>query len=183
MKPTIEQQVAQTLLQQATEVKIGDKTYTAAPPSVATLILVSEAVSRLPQRILDKANIVSECLAVAKDCRFLGDVAAILLLGARHINSQAATPQTAPQNPVRRFFSRLFHRQTAQTAEQPLTDRQRLANDLLEEMSPAKLHGLIATLLQGMELADFFALTTFLTEVNLTRQTKVGTSVTTAFGQ
>lgn len=179
MEPTIEQQVAKTLLQQATEVKIGDKTYTAAPPSVATLILVSEAVSRLPHRSLDKSNIVSECLAIAKDCRFLGDVAAILLLGARHINSQASTPQTAPQSPIKRFFGRLFHRQTGET---PLTDRQRLSNELLEEMSPAQLHGLIAALLQGMELADFFALTTFLTEVNLTRQTKVETNGTTAFG-
>ena len=68
-KRTLEEKAADTILQRAAKVKIGGTEYEAAPPSIATLILVSEAVSRLPQRKLDDKSIVSECLAVAKDCR------------------------------------------------------------------------------------------------------------------
>ena len=94
-KRTLEEKAADTILQRAAKVKIGGTEYEAAPPSIATLILVSEAVSRLPQRKLDDKSIVSECLAVAKDCRPLGEIAAILILGARHINDKANDPQTA----------------------------------------------------------------------------------------
>ena len=170
---TLKQRAAETILQKAAKVKIGGKEYEAAPPSIATLILVSEAVSRLPQRKLDDKSIVSECLAVAKDCRPLGNIAAILILGARHINEKANDPQTECKGWFRRLFS---HKQ------KPITKKEALAKEIIDTYTPTELHGLIAMLLQRMDLADFFALTTFLTEVNLLRQTKVETE-TTAFGQ
>ena len=170
---TLEQKAADTILQRAAKVNIGGKEYEAAPPSIATLILVSEAVSRLPQRKLDEKSIVSECLAIAKDCRPLGDIAAILILGARHINEKANDPQTERKGLFRRLFS---HKQ------KHITKKEALAKEIIDTYTPTELHGLIAMLLQRMDLADFFALTTFLTEVNLLRQTKVETE-TTAFGQ
>lgn len=167
---TIEQRVAQTILQKATEITVGDKTYSVAPPTTATLILVSEAVSQLPHLKLDEKNIVGEVLSVAKDCSLLGDVAAILILGAKGLT------ETVTRR--RRFvwpFNRLKVKET-------IDRKAELSREILETHSPSSLHNLIATLLGGLDLADFFALTTFLTEVNLLRQTKVETE-TTAFGQ
>ena len=45
MAQTIEAKTAQTVLQEPKEIKIGEKIYSVAPPSLGTLILVSEAVS------------------------------------------------------------------------------------------------------------------------------------------
>lgn len=173
MAKTLEEKAADTILQRAAKVKIGGKEYEAAPPSIATLILVSEAVSRLPQRKLDDKSIVSECLAVAKDCRPLGDIAAIMILGARHINDKTNDPHTEQKGWFRRLFSRNSN---------SVTKKEALAQEIIDTYTPSELHGLITMLLQRMDLADFFALTTFLTEVNLLRQTKVETG-TTAYGQ
>lgn len=172
-KRTLEEKVADTILQRTAKVKIGGKEYQAAPPSIATLILVSEAISRLPQRKLNENSIVSECLAVAKDCRPLGDIAAIMILGARHINDKADDPQTGQKGLFRRIFSR---------KHKTLTQKEFLAQEIINTYTPTELHGLITMLLQRMDLADFFAITTFLTDVNLLRQTKVETG-TTAYGQ
>lgn len=82
MNKTIEQTVAETILEQPFEVKVGEKSYQVASASTATLILVSEAISQLPHIALDTEMVVEETLSVAKDCRILGDIAAILILGA-----------------------------------------------------------------------------------------------------
>lgn len=172
---TLEQKAADTILQKAAKVNIGGNEYEAAPPSIATLILVSEAVSHLPHRKLDSKNLVLECLNIAKHCKVLGDVAAILILGARHFNAQTKNPQTENRGLFRRFFCR-------KPKYTQRTFGEILSQEIIETYSPSELYDLIAMLLQRMDLADFFALTTFLTEVNLLRQTKVETE-TTAFGQ
>ncbi len=172
---TLEEKAADTILQKAAKVKIGGKEYEAAPPSIATLILVSEAVSRLPQRKLNDDLLVSECLNVAKFCKPLGDIAAVMILGARHFNEKALNPQRARKGWFRRFFQR---KPTPPT----LTQGEILSREILETFSPKQLYDLVAMLLQRMNLSDFFALTTFLTEINLLRQTKVETE-TTAFGR
>ncbi len=173
---TIEQRVADTILQKATEIKVGDKTYTAAPPSIATLILVSEAVSFLPHLKLDEKDIVREVLSVAKDCRILGDIAAILILGAQHVDEKVIKVQTKEK---RHLWGLIKRKHKTNVVSDRKTE---LANELLAELSPSRMHQLITQLLSGMDLGDFFALTTFLSEINLMRQTKVETKAT-AFGQ
>lgn len=170
MAKTIEQKVAETILQKATEVKVGDKTYNVAPPTTATLILVSEAVSQLPHLRLDDKNIVGEVLSIAKDCRVLGDVAAILILGAKGL-TETVTRRKRALLPFNRGI-----------VTETIDRKAELSRELLENYSPSALHNLIASLLSGMDLGDFFGLTTFLTEVNLLRQTKVETE-TTVSGQ
>lgn len=171
MKKTLEQKAAETILQKAAEVTIGNFTYEAAPPSIATLILVSEAVSRLPQRKLDRSALVSECLDIAKDCKALGDIAAILVLGARAYNEKTYSPEEAQQ---KRGFLQRRRKEDADVR----TRGEILAEEILNTLNPHELYDLIAMLLQRMDLGDFFALTTFLTEVNLLRQTKVETEMT-----
>lgn len=178
MAQTLEDKVAKTILQQATKVKIGDKEYTAAPPSIATLILVSEAVSHLPQQRLDESKIAQESLAVAKDCKTIGDIAAILLLGARNIRETVTTQETRREP----CLWGLFNRTVKVSVIKEIDRKAELSKVLLETLSPSEIHALIATCLSQMELGDFFALTTFLTDINLMKQTKVET-VTTASGQ
>lgn len=175
---TIEQKVADTILQKPMEITIGGKKYSVSPPSTATLILVSEAVSHLPRLVLDQNNLVEESLSVAKECRVLGDIVAILILGAKGLVETVTVENTVE----RKFFWGLFRRMI-KVKEQKVADRKaELSNELLENLSPSELHGLTASLLQRMEIADFFGLTTFLIEINLLRQTKVGTEAT-AYGR
>nr|DAD63650.1 MAG TPA: hypothetical protein [Caudoviricetes sp.] len=161
MTKTIEQRVGEAVLQQPKEFVIGNKTFIVAPPSVSTLILVSEAISLLPQVQLDKAKIVEEVLFVAKDCRILGDIAAILILGAKGLKETVTTK--------RKHFFGLFTRSVNETVDR----KAELSKWLLEELDTAQLNKLIFELLKDFNLGDFFGTTTFLIEINLLRPTKV----------
>lgn len=162
---TLESKTAQTVLQQPSEVVIGGHTYTVAPPTTATLIRVSELVSQLPSLKLDGDQLVAECLGVAQDCRVLGDIAAVLVLGApRHQSSLCGIWGLRMAREKRR--------------------REALAREILETATPAELNRMVAKALSGMDLGDFFALTTFLLEVNILRRTrKVEENGTTASGR
>lgn len=172
----IETRVAQTILQQTEEMTIGDKTYTIAPPSVATLILASEVVSHLPHVHLDEDKVVEETLSIAKDCRELGDLLAILILGAKHINDKTERRETQRK----RHLWGLFH--TTRTTTITETAKEALSRELLENVTPRALHNAVAKILFKMQVGDFFGLTTFLTEINLMRPTKVEAEAT-ASGQ
>lgn len=171
MEKTIEEKVAQTILQQPEEMTIGGKTYTIAPPSVATLILVSGGVSRLPHLHLDEDKVIEETLSVAKDCQELGDIAATLILGAKHINDIVESRHTEKKRHMWGLFS------TKHTVVKYETKKERLSRELLEDTTPRDLHNIIAQTLLKMQVGDFFGLTTFLTEINLMRPTKVETEV------
>ena len=169
MKKTIEQKVGDAVLQRPKEININGRHFTVAPPSVSTLILASEAISLLPQVQLDKAKIVEEVLFVAKDCRMLGDIAAILILGAKGLKETVTTK--------RKYFFGLFARSITETVDR----KAELSKWLLEELDTAQLNKLIFELLKDFNLGDFFGTTTFLIEINLLRPTKV--VETTASGQ
>ena len=160
----IEAKTASTILQKPEEVIVGNTTYKVAPPSTATLILVSEAVAKMPQVNLKSENIVDESLYVAKDCRIEGEIVAIMILGAKGLTETIR---------VRKWG--LIPRKIT------IDKKESLAKQLLEDIAPRELMNLTSRLLQGMQIADFFGLTTFLIEVNLLRQTKV--VETTASGQ
>lgn len=167
---TIEQRVGEAVLQKPREVTIADRTFTVAPPSVATLILASEAISLLPQVELDKKRIVEEVLFVAKDCRVFGDIAAILILGSKGLTGTVTRRR-------KRFFG-LFSRDIVETIDR----KTELSKWLLDTLDSTALHKLVFDLLRDFNLGDFFGLTTFLIEINLLRPTKV-VDETTAFGQ
>lgn len=176
MAQTIEAKTAQTVLQEPKEIKIGEKIYSVAPPSLGTLILVSEAVSRLPQIRLDEKKVMQESLSIAKDCRELAEIAAILIIGAKHINGKVERRHTARKKLLWGLFSKSRTETIIENRKEALT------RELLEEVTPRELHNIIAQILLQMEVGDFFGLTTFLTEINLTRPTKVETAPT-ASGQ
>lgn len=174
-RPTTEERVAQTILQQPTIIKVGSKEYAVAPPSTATLILVSATASTLPSIALDEEKLVETSLHIAKDCAAIGDILAILILGAKHVNDIVTRTE---ERKVKRLWGLFSRKMLVEVKE---SKREQLSRELLEELSPRKLQALLAQLLSIMEIGDFFGLTTFLLEVNTIRPTKVENQ--TAFGQ
>lgn len=171
MEKTVEQKVAETILQEWETVKVAGKSYRVAPPTVATLIRVSAEVSRLPVReeTDGETDILPYVLRTARDCGALGDIAAVLILGARGLERRRRV--------VCKRFGGLIRRRVWQTQD----CKGELARELLESCSPRELGMLVARLLGKMEVAAFFGLTVSLAEVNLTRPTKE--TVTTASGR
>lgn len=175
MENTLESKVADTVLQRMTEVKVDGGVYKVAQPTVATLIMASEAIAKLPAERLDTDNIAAEAVAVAERCRPIGDVAAILILGAKECVEHPPVYERVRARGWRGWLG-----MTQDVVVRPAYNpKDELSRKLLENYSPSRLHTLIASLLATMDLADFFALTTFLTEMNLLRPTrKVETKAT-----
>lgn len=161
---TLEARAAEVLLQKPIVVSIGGQEYKAAPPSLATLIAVSELIAELPHCSLEGKDIISETLFIARDCRIIGEIVAMLVLGAK-------PPQQAI---ITHFWQRLWKKS-------PKNEHEKLATKVLHELSPTELHVIMAKLLESLNLGDFFALTTFLLDINLTKK-KVGETETTAPG-
>lgn len=164
---TTEEMVAQTILQQPMVISVGSKEYAVAPPSTATLILVSAAVSRLPQVHLDGDKVVQEVLNIAKDCSAIGDIVATFILGAKEVDK----PVVRQVKRERHFLFGLLHREFVEEVRE--TKREQLARELLENLSPRELQNALAKIMAVMEIGDFFGLTTFLLEINTIRPTKV----------
>lgn len=157
---TIEQKTTDTILQRAQEISIGNEVYQVSPPTTATLILASELIIKLPSIKLDEDNMITEALYIAKDCRVLGDIVAVLILGAKNL-------RTAKTIVKKRLFGLI--RET----EQIVVDNQaELADKVLNYLSPQQFNQLLNHLLKTMQVSDFFGSTTSLVEINLLRQTR-----------
>jgi hypothetical protein len=179
MTENIESRVAKAVLQKGEEVTVGNEVFEVAPPSTATLILVSEETAKLPSIELDSTNITTEALVIAKDCRVLGDIVAILILGAKNLVERRKDIVATEK---RHFFG-LIKRVHKEETEVVINHKADLAQKLLENLSPRELHNLTARLLKALQIADFFGFTTSLIEVNLIRKTREVVNETTAFGQ
>src|SRR5574344_2271368 len=83
----IESKVASAILQRPKVIFVGKKKYKVSKPSTATILLVSEAISQLPQEKLDANNLLYESLRIGKDCAPLGRIAAILIVVAKKYNA------------------------------------------------------------------------------------------------
>ncbi len=167
---TTEQKVADTILQKEEVVLIGGASYNIAPPSTATLILVSAEISKLPKiEITENKEVLPWVLSNAKDCGFLGDIVAILILGAKGI-----TETRKIAKPILFGFMK--------SSKQEFIDHKKiLAKKLLEDYTPKELYELAIGLFDRLEIGSFFGITTFLIEINLTKPTRE--VVTTASGQ
>lgn len=150
-KESIEGKVSDAILENLSIVEIGGRSYRIASPSIGTLIMASKEIAKLPKLELNSEHILEESLFVAKDCEVVADILTIFILGAKEMKR------------VRnRFFGWFFGRR-----------RRAIKDSLLNEYTPRELFRLCARVLSGMQVQDFFGLTTFLIGVNLTHQTKV----------
>ena len=165
MARTIEQMVASAILEKATDkIEIGGNIYPIADPSIATLILVSEIISTLPivERVPKEQRLYS-VLHYAKDYRQLGDICAILILGAKNLTEEREIIEE------KRLFG-LFKRRTIR---KEMVDRQaELSRLILENLRPSVIYDCIISRLNDMEVGSFFAITTSLSEANILKPTK-----------
>ncbi len=173
MVESIEKRASETILQRNKSIEVGGVTYKVSPPSCATIILASEYISRLPVLEMDSANIINETLKNAKYCNVLGEIAAVLILGARGVTEVVEVVE-------KRFFGLL------KRVKRVEVDRlKELSEKLLLDVPPADLHRGVIDCLYMMQVGDFFALTTSLIAINLTapKKAEVVKKKTTAPGQ
>lgn len=156
----IEKKVADTILQKPYKVEVGGVTYEVAPPSIATLIIVSSLIAQLPAIKIDEKNVLMESLKVAKDCKVIGDIVATLILGADNLEEEMVVVE-----------KRLFG--IVRKESKLIVDNQRVLSDkILKKLTPRQVNNTTIDILNRMEVGDFFGLTASLIEVNLTKPTK-----------
>lgn len=158
---TIETQVSQTILEKPFEVTIAGSTHQVPPPTIATLIEVSELISQMPDidlGAITDAQIIYEVLAKAPKCRVIGDILAVLILGHK-----GAKPYSK-EEPTGRIWPRthLVH----------YDPRRDLAQAIIEDETPERISNAMVEILLRMEGRAFFSITTSLCEINLLKQTK-----------
>ncbi len=158
---TVERKTAETLLQYPRSIRIGKRKYRVSRITFASIVEMSAAISELPDTMTGgEDNLFVSTLRNAKD---YGDTPIVL-----------AVMMSSPWlmmlgRPGHWLFKRRLRRK---------------AMRLSVRHSARELNEAAQTLIKHTDLADFFALTTFLAGINLTKATKVGTerTETTASG-
>lgn len=163
---TIESRVASAILEKSIDnIDIEGVTYEIAPPSTATLILISEIVATLPVvKKVPAEEIVTSVLHYARYYRPIGDIAAVLILGAKNLIEYRTIVQE------KRYLFGLIRRKTETTIK--VDKKAELAKIILENVSPTTLFNVVVQRLQDMEIGSFFAITTSLSEANILKPTK-----------
>jgi len=157
---SIEKKTAKAILQKAIKITVGDQTYNVSPPSLATLILVSEEISNIPAIKIDTDNIALESIAKASYAVNMCNAIAIMILGAKKI-----------QEGLKRVpFWPIIRRNEASAKDV-------LAKEILEELQPKEVSELFGKLLKTMQVDFFLGTMISLTEINLLK------TKTTASGQ
>lgn len=179
---TIEKKVADAILQRSSDsLEIAGHVYPIAPPTPATLILVSEQIAEMPEVNLNAENLLFEVLNTARDCKPLGKIVATLILGAKRINEH----RTVIANkivPCRKFSWKRLRWETSgyRRVDFEVNELEYLSTLILEECTNKTLREVITKRLNKMQISDFFGLTTSLSEANLLKRTK---EVETASGE
>jgi hypothetical protein len=145
----VQKRVADTLLENAQAVMLGGKRYKVAPPTIGTLVMVSEKIAELPDFDTGTQNVLGSVVSNAKDAAAISEVCAILILGAKRIKGFCGAWRL-----------------------------RRLSRKILLNASPKDVLREIKAVIYGMNLSDFFSLTTFLQGINVTEPTKVETEAT-----
>ena len=161
MAKRIERQVADTILQRTHKRIIAGVEYEIRPPAVETVILMSELIAELPKMDTNVQGWgkVPEMLRVGKDCRILGDIVALQILGPKGLMEEKVVED--------KYLFGLIRRK-----KRVVIDRQKeLAKVLLSELEPDRLKVLHLELLADMQIGSFFYLTASLAGVNLLKPT------------
>ena len=160
MENYIENKVAAAILEKKVgTLEIDGREYNIAPPSIATLILISEIVATLPiVEKVPKEQILYSVLHHAKDFKALGEIASVLILGAKECERTEKKPRFYA---IRHFFG---------YEHKPSKDE--LAEIILQNVRPTVLFDVIVQRLKDMEISSFFAITTSLSEANILKPTK-----------
>lgn len=166
MSKNIERKVAETLLEKKIQVNVGAKVYEAPAPTLGTLVMVSELIAGLPE--LDTKKDVPAIFRNARHGREIARICAIFILGAKAVRCE----QISSENRLRNLLK----------LRGPYTKVDALTEEILLNCTSTDINRIVANLVDASNLEDFFELSTFLKEVNLTAPTKVEKEMT-ASGQ
>jgi len=79
----MEEQVAQTLLEEPTAVTIGGEAYQVALPSIFTLVRASKYISKIPTDTINEGNILGSIIHNAEEYENIAWAIAVILLGKK----------------------------------------------------------------------------------------------------
>lgn len=167
---TIESRVAAAILEKPmAEIEIEGEVYKIAPPSIGTLILISELISKFPiVKDVKREDMLSSVLHYAKDFRKLGEIAAILILGANGLTEKRKAQRKVVE---KRFFG--LYKQEKVVEDEILIDKKKeLSDAILRTMGAKQLYDTIVQRMSDLEISYFFAITTSLSEANILKPTK-----------
>lgn len=165
---TIESRVASAILQRnIASIDIDGVKYDIAPPTLATLIRVSEIVSTLP--VVDATKIepkdrMYSALQNARHYKAIGEIIGVLILGAKNTTG---TKMIDVKN--HGFFGRFRKRKRVESTYNRAAE---LGDAIMNNIRPSLIYELILKLLQQNEITTFFAITTSLSAANIIKPTK-----------
>nr|DAL02898.1 MAG TPA: hypothetical protein [Caudoviricetes sp.] len=165
---TIESRVASAILERhVASIDIDGHRYEIAPPTLATLIMVSEIVSTFP--VVDQSAIAPEqrfysALHNAQYYQRIGEMVGVLILGAKNITGTRVVD--VKRRGIFRWFGR--KKRITQTYNRAIE----LGDAVMNNIRPSLIYELIVKLLQQNEITTFFAITTSLSAANLIKPTK-----------
>lgn len=143
----IEEQVSTLLNDTPATIMVGGEVFEVAPPTLARLALLSKEIAQLQINPIDPASLTEGVLREARHSYQLAHILAVAI----------------GKQPQRPYYKRLIDRLKRNT----LTDR------IYKRATPSEAVKAFTEILQSLQIGDFFALTTFLSGVNLTKPTKV----------
>ena len=150
----IESKTAHTVLQDQFKVRVGTEVYRVAPPTLSTLIRVSELIAKLPKE--ENQDVLIWSLDNAKQARVIGDIVATIVLGANSLDKEVVR--------VKSFLGFRYKKKVS------------LYKEIKEQaigMEYEPLSNLLVGLFkEGLDVDAFFLLTTFLRGQNILKRTK-----------
>lgn len=160
MTKTVEQKVAETILQDTFTVQVGAKEYRVRPITYGTLIRISGVISTIPP-IPDEENIFAGALKYGIHADKLAEIVALCILNRRDTRTR---------------YKRHYRKLWKPTIVEAGLDE--LKSEIMHNCTIGEVGAIIRTIFSKMELSDFFGVMVSLAGVNLTAET-----ATTAYGQ
>ena len=159
----MEEQVAQTLLEEPTTVTIGGEAYKVAPPSIFTLVRASKYISKIPTDTINETNILGSIIHNAEEYENIAWAIAVILLG-NHFTEIVTYPKWQ------------FWRKNKSVTKGEILSK-KLMKAPINEVSTA-----FFKVLGQMDIRSFFVITTSLKGMMITKPTKEVENETTASG-
>ncbi len=159
----MEEQVAQTLLEEPTTVTIGGEAYKVAPPSIFTLVRASKYISKIPTDTISDGNIFGSIIHNAEEYENIAWAISAILLGKKFTE-------------IVTYPKWQFWRKKNNVTKGELLAK-KLINTPITEVSAA-----FFKVLGQIDIRAFFVITTSLKGMMITKPTKEVENETTVSG-
>lgn len=159
----MEEQVAQTLLEEPTTVTIGGEAYKVAPPSIFTLVRASKYISKIPTDTISEGNIFGSIIHNAEEYENIAWAISAILLGKKFTE-------------ILTYPKWQFWRKKNNVTKGEMMAK-KLINTPITEVSAA-----FFKVLGQIDIRAFFVITTSLKGMMITKPTKEVENETTASG-